>query len=94
MSGNCFAPLHALPIHAIIQQALTGSPLIIQPAPPPGAGPNWAKKREAKLAKFAKNTRRRHKKYEKRVREDAERSTTTHIEEGTSEVTRPSRWDN
>ncbi|KAF2647842.1 hypothetical protein K491DRAFT_784469 [Lophiostoma macrostomum CBS 122681] len=39
--------------------------------PPPDAGPNWAKKREQRLAKYAKNTERRHKKHEKRVR-DAE----------------------
>ena len=38
-------------------------------APPPDAGPNWAKNREAALAKYARNSQRRHKKYEKRQRE-------------------------
>ncbi|KAF1852045.1 uncharacterized protein K460DRAFT_362810 [Cucurbitaria berberidis CBS 394.84] len=36
--------------------------------PPPNAGPNWAKNREAALIKYARNTRRRHKKHEKRQR--------------------------
>jgi hypothetical protein len=41
-------------------------------APPPGAGPNWAKNRVATLEKYAKRTKRRHKKYEKRMRKAAE----------------------
>ncbi|RYO54599.1 hypothetical protein AA0116_g10041 [Alternaria tenuissima] len=40
--------------------------------PPPGAGPNWAKNRVATLEKYAKRTKRRHKKYEKRMRKAAE----------------------
>ncbi|KAF2809860.1 uncharacterized protein BDZ99DRAFT_519958 [Mytilinidion resinicola] len=40
-------------------------------APPPGAGPNWAKNRESKLRKDTKATKRRHKKHKKRLRNQA-----------------------
>lgn len=37
--------------------------------PSADAGPNWAKNREAALAKYARRTRRRHNKHEKRQRD-------------------------
>ncbi|KAF2499898.1 hypothetical protein BU16DRAFT_536181 [Lophium mytilinum] len=40
-------------------------------APPPGAGPNWTKNRASKLEKDAKTAKRRHKKHEKRLRDQA-----------------------
>ena len=47
--------------------------LIINPkiVPPPNAGPNWARNREKTLAKYARATKRRHKKHEKKMRDQA-----------------------
>ena len=45
-------------------------------APPPGAGLNWAKNRAATLQKYTQKTKRRHKKYEKRVQKAAEAAAT------------------
>ncbi|KAI4637117.1 hypothetical protein J4E93_010633 [Alternaria ventricosa] len=42
--------------------------------PPPDAGPNWAKNRIATLEKYAKRTKKRHKKHEKRMRKAGEQT--------------------